>query len=187
MVVEEEPKTTQGGPLANEDWESSHYESSSDDEPLLVPSRNSSFALPPQAKAPKLARFETENRGTDVRRHSASGYIQSESSSQRSFRRDSMGSEAETVMEEDDGSGDATLVLRRIMEERKKQMKGRNPRHHRYVSDNTPRGTSQYSSSTTITDQDGATPSSSRSGTTRCVCNNPDSDGFMIQWYISSK
>jgi hypothetical protein len=70
-----------------------------------------------------------------------------------------MGSEAETVMEEDDGSGDATLVLRKIMEERKKsQLKARNPRHHRYVSDNTPRGNSQYSSSTnisptTVTDQ----------------------------------
>ncbi|KAE9379248.1 hypothetical protein N431DRAFT_155005 [Stipitochalara longipes BDJ] len=186
VVVEEEPKNTRG-PSANEEWESSHYESSSDDEPLLVPSRNSSFALPTQAKAPKLANFETGSRGTDVRRHSASGYTHSESSSQRSFRRDSMGSEAETVMEEDDGSGDATLVLRKIMEERKKsQSKARNPRHHRYVSDNTPRGTSRYSSSTnisptTVTDPDGATPSSSRSGTTRCVCNNPDSEGFMIQ------
>jgi len=187
VVVEEEPKTTRGGPSANEDWESSHYESSSDDEPLLIPSRNSSFALPPQAKAPKLARFETGNRGADVRRHSASGYTQSESSSQRSFRRDSMGSEAETVMEEDDGSGDATLVLRKIMEERKKSLsKVRIARHHRYDSDNTPRGTSQYSAST-VTDPDGATPSSSRSGTTRCVCNNPDSDGFMIQWYVSSR
>jgi hypothetical protein len=101
-----------------------------------------------------------------------------------------MGSEAETVMEEDDGSGDATLVLRKIMEERKKsQLKARHPRHHRYVSDNTPRGNSQYSSSTnisptTVTDPDGATPSSSRSGTTRCVCNNPDSEGLMIQWSV---
>jgi hypothetical protein len=98
-----------------------------------------------------------------------------------------MGSEAETVMEEDDGSGDATLVLRKIMEERKKSLsKVRIARHHRYDSDNTPRGTSQYSAST-VTDPDGATPSSSRSGTTRCVCNNPDSDGFMIQWYVSSR
>ncbi|PMD58124.1 uncharacterized protein K444DRAFT_532479 [Hyaloscypha bicolor E] len=187
VVVEEEPKTARGGPPANEEWDSSQDESSSDDEPILVPSRNSSFAIPPQSKAPKLARFETSNRGVDVRRHSASGYTQSESSSQRSTRRDSMGSEAETVMEEDDGSGDATLVLRKIMEERKKsQLKARHPRHHRYVSDNTPRGNSQYSSSTnisptTVTDPDGATPSSSRSGTTRCVCNNPDSEGFMIQ------
>ena len=190
VVVEEEPKTTRGGPPANEEWDSSQDESSSDDEPILVPSRNSSFAIPPQSKAPKLARFETGNRGVDIRRHSASGYTQSESSSQRSTRRDSMGSEAETVMEQDYGSGDATLVLRKIMEERKKsQLKARNPRHHRYVSDNTPRGNSQYSSSTnisptTVTDPDGATPSSSRSGTTRCVCNNPDSEGLMIQWSV---
>jgi hypothetical protein len=191
FVVEEEPKTTRGGPITNEEWESSQYESSSDDEPILLPSRNSSFALPAQIKGPKLARFETGNRGVDIRRHSASGYSQSESSSQRSYRRDSIGSEAETVVEEDDGSGDATLELRKIMEERKKsQMKTRHPGHHRYISDST-RGNSQYNSTnispTTVTDPDGATPSSSRSGTTRCVCNNPDSEGHMIQWYVSSE
>jgi hypothetical protein len=190
FVVEEEPKTTRGGPIINEEWESSQYESSSDDEPILLPSRNSSFTLPAQTKGPKLARFETGNRGVDIRRHSASRYSQSETSSQRSIRRNSMGSEAETVVEEDDGSGDATLELRKIMEERKKSRnKARHPSHHRYISDSTPRDNSQYNSSTnisptTITDPDGATPSSSRSGTTRCVCNNPDSEGFMIQWYV---
>jgi hypothetical protein len=193
FIVEAEPVTTRGGPITNEEWESSQYESSSDDEPILLPSRNSSFALPAQTKGPKLARFETGNRGVDIRRHSASGYSQSESSSQRSIRRDSIGSEAETVVEEDDGSGDATLELRKIMEERKKsQMKARHPGHHRYISDSTSRGNSRYNSSTnisptTVTDPDGATPSSSRSGTTRCVCNNPDSEGFMIQWYVSSE
>ncbi len=34
VVVEEEPKTTRAGPSANEEWESSQYESSSDDEPI---------------------------------------------------------------------------------------------------------------------------------------------------------
>jgi hypothetical protein len=192
VVIEEEVKTTPGGPSTNEEWESSQYDSSSDDEPILLPSRNSSFTLP-QQKAPKLGRFETGNRGSDIRRHSTNGYSRLESSTHRSLRRDSMESEVETVMEEDDGSGDATLELRKVMEERKKsQSKARNPRHHRYVSENTTRGNSQsvYSSSTnisptTVTDPDGATPSSSRSGTTRCVCNNPDSEGFMIQWYVS--
>ena len=95
-------------------------------------------------------------------------------------------------MDDDEGSGDATRELRKVMEDRKKSqmMKARNPQHHRYSSNN-PRGSSQYASfssstnisPTTITDPDGATPSS-RSGTTRCVCNNPDSEGFMIQWYV---
>jgi hypothetical protein len=95
-------------------------------------------------------------------------------------------------MDEGDDSGDATRELRKVMENRKKaQMKTRNPRHHRYVSDSTPRGIQyvNYSSSTnisptTVTDPDGATPSSSKSGTTRCVCNNPESEGFMIQWFV---
>lgn len=176
-----------------EEWESSQYESSSDDEPIIVPSRNSSFTLPSQAKGPKLARFETSSRAVDARRQSTAtnGYSHSESSSQRSLHLDEVESEAETVVEEDDGSGDATLELRKVMEIRKKQqLKARNSRHHRYASGVSPRGSVQYVnygsstniSPTTVTDPDAATPSSSGNGTNRCVCNNPDSEGFMIQW-----
>ncbi|KUJ21020.1 uncharacterized protein LY89DRAFT_665486 [Mollisia scopiformis] len=187
VIVGEEPRTTRGGPsTTHEDWDSSHYESSSDDEPILVPSRNTSFSLPQPSKAPRHSRLEASNRGSDIRRHSASGYSQSESSSQHSYGRDSVESEAETVMDGDDG--DATRELRKVMESRKQnQLKSRNPRHHHYGSDATPRGNSygNYGSSanlspTTLTDP-ATTPSSTRSGTTRCVCNNPDSEGFMIQ------
>ncbi|TVY84353.1 PHD finger protein 20-like protein [Lachnellula suecica] len=190
VVIPEEPQTIREGPSSrSEEWYSSPDSSSSDDEPILIPSRNTSFTLPQPQKGPKLARFETSNRGLDTRRHSSSAYSQSESSSQPSLHHDSVESEAETVVDDEDGSGDATQELRKVMEGRKKnQTKPRNPQHHRYSSNN-PRGSSlygSYSSSTnisptTITDPDGATPSSSRSGTTRCVCNNPDSDGFMIQ------
>lgn len=192
VVVEAEPKTTRGGPSAtHEEWDSSHYESSSDDEPILVPSRNSSFSIPQPNKAPKSNRHDSSNRGVNSRRHSTSGYSQSESSSQRSYGQDSVESEAETVMDGEDGFGDATRELRKVMEDRKKnQLKSRNPRHHHYGSDATPRGNmyASYSSSTnlsptTLTDP-ATTPSSTRSGTTRCVCNNPDSEGFMIQWYV---
>lgn len=194
VVVEDEPRTTKGGPTAmHEDWDSSHYESSSDDEPILVPSRNTSFSLPQPSKASKPNRLDSSSRALDMRRHSASGYSQSESSSQHSYGRDSVESEAETVMDGDDGSGDATRELRKVMEDRKKsQLKSRNPRHHHYGSDATPRGNAyaHYSSSTnlsptTLTDP-ATTPSSTRSGTTRCVCNNPESEGFMIQWYVSA-
>lgn len=102
-VIVEAPRSKRGS-IRGDEYDSSPYESSSDDEPILVPSRNSSFTLP---NAPRLSGFET-GRGQDVRRHSASGYSQSESSSQRSFRQGSLESEAETVLEEDDGSGDAT-------------------------------------------------------------------------------
>ncbi|CZR54431.1 uncharacterized protein PAC_04315 [Phialocephala subalpina] len=190
VVVEDEPRTTRGGPSASrEDWDSSHYESSSDDEPIIVPSRNTSFSLPQPSKPPKPSRPESSSRALDMRRHSASGYSQSESSSQRSYGRDSYESEAETVMDGEDGSGDATRELRKVMEDRKKsQLKSRNPRHHHYGLDSTPRGNTHYGnynssanlSPTTLTDPT-TTPSSTRSGTTRCVCNNPDSEGFMIQ------
>jgi hypothetical protein len=106
VVVDGAPRPKRGS-IHGEEWDLSPYDSSSDDEPILVPSRNSSFTLP---TAPKLSRFET-NRIVNTRRHSASGYSgysQSESSSQRSFRQDSLDSEAETVLEDDDGSGDAT-------------------------------------------------------------------------------
>lgn len=176
-----------GASSLNEEWESSQYESSSDEEPIILPSRNSSFNLPPQPKGPKLARFETSNQASGSRRPStaANGYSHSETSSQPSLHE--VESEAETVMEEDDGSGDATRELRKVMESRKKlQLNSR--RHHRYGI--SPRGSVQYAnysssanlSPTTITDPDGATPTSSGTGTTRCVCNNTDSEGFMIQW-----
>lgn len=82
--------------------------------------------------------------------------------------------------------------LRKVMENRKKnQMLQRDPRQGRYLSNSAPRGNQYLNygsiniSPTTVTDPDGPTPSvsSSRSGTTRCVCANPDSEGFMIQWY----
>ena len=175
-------------PSRNEELDSSHYDSSSDEEPIIVPSRNTSFTLPPQPKGPKLARFETFSHSTDTWRQTSTGHgqSQSESSSQRSLDLEEIQSEAETVMEEGDGSGDATLELRKV----KQQLKDRNSRHHRYASGISPRGGVQYvnygSSSTisptTVTDPDAATPSSSGTGTTRCVCNQTDSEGFMIQW-----
>jgi hypothetical protein len=188
VVVGPASKPRVGTSSLNEEWESSQYESSSDEEPIILPSRNSSFNLPSQPKGPKLARFETSNQGPDGRRPStaANGYSQSETSSQPSLHE--VESEAETVMEEDDGSGDATRELRKVLESRKKLQL--NSRHHRYGAGISPRGSVQYvnySSSanlspTTITDPDGATPTSSGTGTTRCVCNNTDSEGFMIQW-----
>jgi hypothetical protein len=189
VVVGEEQKAATS--RSNDGYDSSHYDSSTDEEEIIIPSRNASFALPPQPKGPKLARFETSAR--DVRRHSTSASNSySESSSQQSIV-DGVESEAETVMEEDDGSGDATRALRKVMETRKKEqtMKQRKPRHHRYSSDT--RGGSQYigyasssnlspTTGSTVTDPDGATPSSTRSGTTRCVCGKQEGESFMIQW-----
>jgi hypothetical protein len=106
-------------------------------------------------------------------------------------------------MEGDDGSGNAANALRKIMEDRKQGIirlggsqqlgysQNTNRRsnnlstpHHRQQYDN--RASTSNRSPTTISDPDLETPStdreSSRSDSTRCVCNNRESDSFMIQW-----
>lgn len=193
IIVDEQPSVNRrakssslnGASSLNGDWESSHYESSTDEEPILVPSRNSSFSLP-QAGG---TRFEISNRGANgIRRQSSSvnGYSHSESSSQHSMQRESVESEAETVITNDGDAGDATQELRKVMENRKKVQPKLQSQHHRYGPDGR-HGSMYYNSSinispTALTDPDGNTPSSTRSGTTRCVCQNDDSEGFMIQW-----
>ena len=184
VVIDDEDE--RAATRSNEGYDSSNYESSTDEEEIIIPSRNNSFAAPPQPKGPKLARFETSTR--DSRRHSTSASNSYSGSSSQQSLVDGVESEAETVMEEDDGSGDATRALRKVMENRKKEkMRQRNPRHHRYASDSRGNYYMGYASSsnlspTTVTDPEGATPSSTRSGTTRCVCGKQESEGLMIQW-----
>lgn len=188
IVLGDQPRQSRRAPSLslNDTLDSSSEHSSTDEEPILIPSRNTSFSLPPQSKWPKLTRFETSNRGPNVRRHSTSlsGYSHSDSSDQQSMPPDGLDSEAETVLEEDDGSGDATRELRKVMENRKKnQLKQRNSHQNRYTSDSRRYYNSSTNiSPTTVTDPDRNTPSSTMSGTTRCVCGNPESEGAMILW-----
>lgn len=161
----------------------------SDEEPHMSFSRNTSFDLPRQ-QAPKLGRSESTGRSGDPRKHMPqNSYSHSESSrsSQRS-RRGSLDSEAETVMAHDP-TGDATQEIRKMMQARKQvqfRENGPGSASHRNPSDLRPRP-SYYAPSSNVSpsgraDLDGTTPSSTRSGTTRCVCKNADSEGFMIQW-----
>jgi len=173
-------------PASKRDWDTSPYESSTDDEEILLPSRNTSFALPSQPKVPRLNKPDTTHRGGSLRRRSTGGSGYSHSESSNSTRIDGAESEAETLMEQDDQSGDATHELRKVMESRDRDRKESQSRIHHYYSDRRASYYGNYNfknlSPTTVTDPDGATPSSIRSGSTRCVCNNPDSGGFMIQW-----
>lgn len=158
-------------------------ESSSDEEPLDIPSRDTSFNLP-QPRASTFERYQNSSRPIDTRRHSmTSGYSQSESSrsSQRSFRQESNDSEAETVVEDED-SGDATRELAKLMKQRKggKSRADTSRRRSEYIDD--------FSSSNT-SPREGIGPedmaiSNSKGSTTRCVCKNPESRGFMIQWCV---
>ena len=174
-------------PASKGEWDSSPYESSTDDEDIILPSRNTSFALPSQSKVPKLSKHDTtaHHRG-NIRRRSTGGSGYSHSESSNSTRIDGAESEAETLMGQEDQSGDAMHELRKVMESRSRGRKKPQGSSHHYYSDSRGSYYGSYNtnnlSPTTVTDPDGATPSSTRSGSTRCVCNNPDSGGFMIQW-----
>lgn len=159
------------------DYES-EYDSSTDDEPIIIPSRNNSFNLP-QQRPPRFDLFDASS--SDFRRPSTSTSGYSRSSGQHTSI-DEM-SEAETILDEVK-IGDATSALRKVVRERRSnQQMSKNGRHLRLFSDTTPRPGryAEYTSSSNNS-PDGATPSSSRSGTTRCICNNAEGDSFMIQW-----
>lgn len=156
----------------------------SDDELPGVLSRNTSFSLP-RPIAAKVDCSEISSRGSNSHRHVAQRSYSNSESSRSSQRRGSLDSEAETVMEHD-STGDASQEIRKMMQARKHSQ-------HRVSSAPLPRNPtdlrprpSYYASSSNVspshTDLSGATPSSTRSGTTRCVCKSGDNEGFMIQW-----
>ncbi|PQE33047.1 phd-finger domain-containing protein [Rutstroemia sp. NJR-2017a WRK4] len=175
VVVDDEPERIVSRRSSYADYDDSYYESSTDEEPILVLSRNNSFDLP------KLNRHDSSR---EFRRRSTSASSYSQSSTSQHTSIDEL-SEAETVMDENK-AGDAASALRKVVRDRRKsQQLSQTGRNHRVYSDATPRAGryTDYGSSSTrsLTDPDGATPSSSRSGSTRCVCNSVDGDPFMIQ------
>lgn len=194
-IIADEPKTARGGPstsrATSEDWDSESLPgSSSDDEPIILPSRNNSFKLTSQrGEGHNLTRFEASRTSLDERRRSVSdagAFSRSSNSTQ-----DDPESEAETIMDENDGTGDAAIALRKVMESKKPYSRTRKQPSSLHT---TPRSRHQFGhptssnnfSPTTVSDPDLETPStdreSSRSDSTRCVCNSRDGDTFMIQW-----
>jgi len=161
----------------------------------MIPSRNTSFSLPEKHDGRKAARFDVSKQSIEGRSRNTRPLNHSTLDEQES--------EAETIMVEDDGSGDATNALRKVMESRKKDGSIRigSTRHHLHSREpmqmsygrSTPQYRPQYNhqptstniSPTTVTDPDLGTPSTDRdssiSDSTRCVCNSRDGDGFMIQ------
>lgn len=186
IKITDEPKKSRGKELTD-GYESSHSDSSSDGEPIIIPSRPSSCSIPEKRKEPNLAQFDTACRSTKGRRQSNSGssHISRSTSSQLDEE-----SEAETVMIGDQ-SGNATEALKRAMSGRKKA--GLGSINSQCVLSATPRYRYQYASTnnspTTMTDPELGTPSTDRessiSDSTRCVCGRRDGDIFMIQWYVA--
>lgn len=166
-------------------YDDGHSQSdTSDDETPITLSRNTSFDLPRQV-APRFDRSEVVGRGKEPQRHASHSSYSRSDSSRSSQRRGSLDSEAETVVEHD-STGDASQEIRKMMQARKQaQQRAAGASLRRNPTDLRPRPT-YYAPSSNVspshTDVSGATPSSTRSGTTRCVCRSSDTEGVMIQW-----
>lgn len=164
-LVESAPPST-GQP---DDWDSSPCDTSSDEEEIILPSRNTSFTRPSPAKALKLTRYDTPRRHNTLMSYSRSG-----SSSSNAL--DEVESEAETLHGGDDQSGDAMHELKKVMADRERERK--TPRKHagNYMVHGGQRSPSMSTRQRTLA------PLTPRGGSTRCVCQNPHNVGFMIQW-----
>lgn len=174
-------------------------EESTDDEPIIIPSRTTSFALPDPHK-PTRSGFHTSRRSFNDRSSRVSFMAGSGIDGGAGHDTES---DAETVMNElqHGGSDDAASELRRLMESRPKRrsvtgIAGLSARIQQQ------RERSQgwmgrsfggmagpaVASSPTMTDRSLSTPSTeTRERRIRCVCQrhggSRDGDGFMVQWY----
>lgn len=165
-------------------WASSEDdESSTDDEPIIIPSRNTSFAMPEPQK-PASRHFHSSQRSFSEQSTSSLGIYYNEPSP---FDNDAE-SEAETVMNIANGSngGDAASELRKVVESRQKSAPNMNesfgsrPAYRNGSLTVTP--ASQRTSNL-------GTPSTADRGShIRCVCNiggnHIDGSNYMVQWYI---
>jgi len=177
-------RTSSGG------WDSPQSGSSTDEDPITIPSRNTSFNLPSSRSMPKMAHFATSAK-YDVRSRKGG--------SAKSSSRGDPDSDTETIID-NDKSGDAANALRKVMESRRRsigamptmqslqsstrQSVGRETHYRRQSYAYQP--PSSNVSPTTVSDPDVGTPSTDRASTqsdsTRCVCNSRDGGDFMIQW-----
>jgi hypothetical protein len=158
-------------------WLSAEVDSDSDDEPIVIPSRNTSFnasfALPDPRK-PVGSIFHSSSRSISDRSNSNSP--------------NEGESEAETVVNEKAGKvGDAASELRRVVEDRQKRSlrQGSARSSQRSLNTNIRNLTGGIISPTSLTDSSYG----SDSYNVRCICNNSkadEGDAFMVQWYVFS-
>ncbi|KAH6624937.1 hypothetical protein B0J18DRAFT_444793 [Chaetomium sp. MPI-SDFR-AT-0129] len=156
---------------SRQQWNSSDDEdsSSSDDEPIIIPSRNASFALPDPRKPTTIHPFHNSQRS--VSEHSTTSYA----SFQGGGSQDAGDSDGETVVNEATptrkASGDALSELRKLREARQKQASA-NPK--RYISSSHYPG-HPSTSPTTLSESSLPTPTAeTRVRGVRCVCNRTE-------------
>ncbi|KAI2630792.1 hypothetical protein GGR54DRAFT_170097 [Hypoxylon sp. NC1633] len=161
-------------------WASSEDEgSSTDDEPIIIPSRNTSFALP-EPRRPSSYSIHSSQRSVSDHSTSSLGIFYNELNPAD----DDPESEAETILNVMDGSsrGDAASELRKVVESRQKRTSSTN-------RNSVPRMTYRANSTTTPaslkTTANLRTPSTDRSSQIRCICNTAsshmNSNNYMVQ------
>ncbi|KAK4247765.1 hypothetical protein C7999DRAFT_40994 [Corynascus novoguineensis] len=171
VVVVEEPSPSVAkrhssySVTSRQQWDSSDDDSSStDDEPIIIPSRNASFALPDPRKPTTIHPFHNSQRSISER--SNRSYTSSQGPSQEAGD-----SDGETVVNEltptRKASGDALSELRKLRETWQKQSSSRPKRL----------GSSHYpghppTSPTTMSESSLPTPTTdTRARAVHCVCN----------------
>ncbi|TRX91914.1 hypothetical protein FHL15_007233 [Xylaria flabelliformis] len=156
------------------EWESSADESSStDEEPIIIPSRNSSFALPASEAPSYIQPSHTAQRSFSDQSTSSLGIYYNEPSSSQGDAE----SDAETVVNiavNSNSRGDALSELRKVRENRQKRVTALNTSNHSI-------STASFGAGPLI-----PTPSTNRGNQIQCVCNTTlshiDGDGYMVQW-----
>lgn len=166
---------------ASSNWASSEdSDSSTDDEPIIIPSRNASFALPDPKKPSTVHPFYSSQQSISEKSAGSLGIYNNEPTPTQNDAE----SEAETVLNEPEGrQGDAASELRKVLETRQKRAsvkKGQNG------SSSVSHSASSSFSRASLSEVSLPTSASSRGRTVRCLCKDtgslPKSDGFMVQW-----
>jgi hypothetical protein len=164
-------------------WDSSDDDSSStDDEPIIIPSRNTSFALPDPRKPTTIHPFHNSQRSISER--STTSYTSFQGASQEPGD-----SDGETVVNDSTtptrrASGDALSELRKLRETRQqKPLSSSKPK--RYVSSHHYPPPHPATSPTTVSEASLPTPTTdTRTRGVRCVCNRAEAgrNDLLVQW-----
>ncbi|KAI0486870.1 hypothetical protein F4859DRAFT_502243 [Xylaria cf. heliscus] len=177
VIVNDEQQTPSSRRRRREDrrreWESSEDESSStDDEPIIIPSRNSSFALPASREPSYIRPSHTSQRSFSDQSTSSLGIFNNRPSPSHGDR----DSDAETVVNvavNNSSRGDAMSELRKVRENRQKRVPALNTSNHSISS-------TSFGANSII-----PSPSTDRGNQIRCVCNTTlshiNGDGYMVQ------
>ncbi|OTB07991.1 hypothetical protein M426DRAFT_217586 [Hypoxylon sp. CI-4A] len=166
------------GSSTGKSWASSEdSDSSTDDEPIIIPSRNTSFALP-QPRRPSSQHFHSSQRSVSDQSTSSLGIFYNEAEhADRGAE-----SEAETVMNVSGtgGRGDAASELLKVVESRQKRSSNMNGS----FASRSAYSTNATTTPASIKTSDSRAPSTGRSHQIRCVCNNGSrhtGNSYMVQ------